>query len=583
MSGADLGNDRGSGERAPAGQRAGAGAGAIARAATVAALATGLLLGLDSIRAASATYDEVTYVDLAADWWRNGESFEITRMGSPLTFWKWQNAPAMALCDAIGRSEWVDDPDARLTKLLPMSRAWSLIFWLIAGALTAIHANRAFGPRAMTFAAWFFALSPNLLAHGALITMESPLVAASAAAFLAHDVYRKTGRRSHLAMVGAAIGVAFSMKFTAVLYPPALSLLRFLDLRREGVAIGAGLRRSAGYLAALVGLTLATNLVLTGGARVPLSARVGDHPVLERVPAGWPRAWAARILETPIPADWVGFATQMGHQRSGGPSYLLGERRMTGWWWYYPAALLFKVPTTLWIAMAARIALERRIDPRGDRRWLAYLVLIVLAVACAGSTRNYGARYLLPLAPPTIVWMSGLATRSAGGAGLGFAVLGLAGQLAAAATTHPHHLTHFAAALGGPERGSRALSDSNFDWGQGLIGFAALQRERPELRDATLYYFGEARPRAYGVAGRIHVVNAHGSSPPLPDHPERDSGTPFVAVSSSLLYGPWGPFGRFDAFREWKPIARTADGTILVFRNPARDEGAGVGDATGSD
>ena len=57
-----------------------------------AAAVVGLTLLLDSVRWTSATYDEVAYLRVAARWWRTGEQTQITRMGSPLTFWKLQQA-----------------------------------------------------------------------------------------------------------------------------------------------------------------------------------------------------------------------------------------------------------------------------------------------------------------------------------------------------------------------------------------------------------------------------------------------------------------------------------------------------------
>ena len=63
----------------------------------------GALLLAGTIRENSATYDEVAYARIACRWWRSGDQAEITRMGSPVTFWKWQAAPALAVLDATGR------------------------------------------------------------------------------------------------------------------------------------------------------------------------------------------------------------------------------------------------------------------------------------------------------------------------------------------------------------------------------------------------------------------------------------------------------------------------------------------------
>ena len=120
----------------------------------------------------------------------------------------------------------------------------------------------------------------------------------------------------------------------------------------------------------------------------------------------------SQLYEVPIPQDWVGFATQMHHQASGGPSYLFGERRMKGWWYYYFVAVAVKVPLTFWLLMAARLALMKLEPPRPQAKILDTMLLLVfflyMAITAIGSSRNYGIRYLLPLAPLAIVWISAL-------------------------------------------------------------------------------------------------------------------------------------------------------------------------------
>src|SRR3982751_4936899 len=142
------------------------------RWAVAGAAAVGLALMVDALGRSSATYDEVAYLRVAARWWRTGDQEAITRMGSPLTFWKLQQAPVLWALDRAGRREWVDDPIAHQARLLPLVRAWSMGGWLVALGVTAAWARWLYGPRAMALAAWLFALGPNLLAHGPLATME---------------------------------------------------------------------------------------------------------------------------------------------------------------------------------------------------------------------------------------------------------------------------------------------------------------------------------------------------------------------------------------------------------------------------
>ncbi|MDB5352948.1 MAG: family glycosyltransferase, 4-amino-4-deoxy-L-arabinose transferase [Planctomycetota bacterium] len=535
---------------------------------TCAAAVVGLLLMADSLRRSSATYDEVAYMRVACRWWTTGDQEPITRMGSPLTFWKLQQAPTLWLLDLAGRGPLIREPEVHQAELLPILRTGSLWIWILAFGLTAIWAGRLYGPRAMSLAAWLFALSPNLLAHGALITMELPLVAATTGVGLLFTIsLRKRDTKdesnaftaSSLAFWGAAAlsGLAFSCKFTAILIPPIYGLCllvrslhdRQIHHREVGWLVVAVrvLRQMAGFLLVMV----LANWVVTGFAILPISERVGDHPSLGTTPS-----WLGRIVEAPIPQDWVGFLTQIRHQRSGGPSYLFGERRMTGWWYYYFVTMAVKVPPTFWLLVAGRLTMPRK----GGTLFLLAIAAF-LTITAAGSSRNYGFRYVLPVAPLAIVWVSALAEASRR-----FwlvAMVGLLGQLVAVATIHPGELSYFNVLANGPKGGRRVLADSNLDWGQGLRGLVSLQTERPEFRDLTLYYFGDTEPAYYGVHGRSIKIDASDIHPGLPDRFR--STTRFVAVSSSLQFGPWGPPGYFGRLAGVTPVIVLDDATIAIY------------------
>jgi len=540
---------------------------------------TGLVLLVDESYSSSATYDEVAYLRVAARWWRTGDQTEITRMGSPLTFWKLQQVPVLWVLDQAGHRDWVDDPIGHQQELLPLVRLGSLWIWLVAIALTAAWSRWAYGPRAMALAAWLFVLSPNLLAHGALATMELPLVAGTTAMFWFFWRFLESNHRPWFWAAAVVGGLAFSCKYTTILVPPILAAVwwasRFsiFDFRFS-IEGQAGKRRivavtrevALGMLGFLLVMLLA-NFVVTGFARIPLSTSQGHHPTIERWLGTSGTDLARRAYEAPLPQDWVGFATQMHHQASGGASYLWGQRRMNGWWYYYLAALGVKVPLVFWLLVAARLAFvggrAQECAARSPMNLLPLVFLLYLAITVAGSSRNYGVRYLLPLAPLAIIWVSGLAESRSILARAAVAA-GLAGHAAAVVGIHPHELTYFNVLAGGPTGGRHILSDSNLDWGQGLKSFVRLQQARPEFQDVTLYYFGDTDPAHYGVAGRCHVINA------VDDHsrvPGLDAvKTPYLAVSASLQWGPWGPPGFFRILDRLEPVRLTDDATIAIYR-----------------
>jgi hypothetical protein len=554
-------------------------------AAVILAALGGLVLMAQECWANSATYDEVAYLKIAARWWRTGDQEEITRMGSPLTFWKLQQAPGFLVLDLLGRRTLVDDPMRQIATVLPLLRVSSLWIWLVAFGLTVMWSRVQYGPRAMAFAAWLFALSPNLLAHGALVTMELPLIAASTGVFFCFWRFLRFRHIADFCASAALCGLAFSCKFSAVLFPPMVGLVWWLDGAKTVRRAGRTCLGMFGYIAVL----LLADLIVTGFAVLPLSHSAGHgHPSIEGRFSPVTEQVITRLIETPIPRDWVGFSNQLIHQRSGGWSYLLGERRMQGWWYYYLVAIAVKAPLTLWLLLGVRLGRDiRRMgtahlpgaggrcppheEPANEllrsKAWsLPVLVALFLFAASAGSSRNYGVRYVLPIAPIAIVWLSALAESRPSIRIV--AAVALVGQAIAVVSVHPHELSYFHVLAGGPVGGRRILADSNLDWGQGLVGLARIQKTHVEYRDLTLYYFGDLDVStihtSYRIEGEIHVINAGLEHPDLPA--TFDPASTYVAVSASLQWGPWGPAGYFRRLDGVQPMEMTDDSTIAIYR-----------------
>ena len=532
-------------------------------------LIIGLILFNGPIHQNSATYDEVTYYRLAMDWWKTGADESISRMGSPVTFWKWQSLPALIWLEWSGELNDLHEPINQLPTLLPVFRFSALWIWVLGLWAAQFWAWRLNGPKAALFTGICYALGPNLLAHGSLITMECPLWVFWTLSFIGISDY--ISRRSYKTFALGSIfaGIAFSMKFTAVLIP-----FLFLATLWIKVSIDScdnlvkfefrnwlrSLIRSCKTFTVFVILMIVTNLILTGVATIPLSEQKGEHPWLLKTFSPEMASYLASLLEMSFPVDWVGFLTQLRHQSSGGPGYLFGEISNTGWRWYYLVALLVKVPVAILAAILLRPLLIR--TNRKPEDWLIPAVSIIfLAVACAGSKRNYGFRYLLPVAPMMIVWLSGLVRTIHGRMAAVMIVISLALNTF---RTHPWELTYFNEFVGGPESGRRILADSNLDWGQGLLQFREMQCKRSEFNSMTLFYFGDVAPTVYGISGMTFQVDASDQFEHLPKT-LTGLNSRYVAVSTSLSDGPWGPSEYFRIFREIKPVTTTPDGSIRIY------------------
>ena len=76
-------------------------------------------------------------------------------------------------------------------------------------------------------------------------------------------------------------------------------------------------------------------------------------------------------------------------------------------------------------------------------------------------------------------------------------------QAAETLAVHPHELSFFNAASGGPAHGAAWLNDSNLDWGQDLARVAARLKARGEDAAVTVAYFGGADPAYYLPKARL--------------------------------------------------------------------------------
>jgi hypothetical protein len=116
----------------------------------------------------------------------------------------------------------------------------------------------------------------------------------------------------------------------------------------------------------------------------------------------------------------------------------------------------------------------------------AYLFLTGMA-----TSYNIGIRHMLPvypllLAAAVLVLFRALPPRGAAAVLLAGAAL----QLGETLRVHPHELSFFNGAAGGPANGAAWLNDSNLDWGQDLERLARRLKERGDEGRATIAYFG---------------------------------------------------------------------------------------------
>jgi hypothetical protein len=349
-----------------------------------------------------------------------------------------------------------------------------LLFWgrlpmtllaTLGGVIVFLWARDMFGPAAGLFALGLCAFSPNLLAHGMLVTTDVPVaVFATLAAYL----YWKSGMKSNLA-VGLATGAAMASKFSGAILPVVIVGFSFWRVYQ------AADRRKQ---------TLLEARQLAIGA-------IGCIFIIE----------AAYLFSMP---PWTYVANMRYLNANHNPIrmfYLFGNFSRSGWWYYFPLAFLVKatVPFLLTLALAAiQLAAKRFINVGGEFLVLA-LAISFLAAVMVGAD-DMGVRYLLPIFPLLFIWGSRIVVElRQRAAGIALLMLLVAWQAWAALGAFPNYIPYFNEIAGGAPASLHYLDDSNVDWGQAIKMAGEYVRSHHIDNVELLPFSTFDNPRYYGI------------------------------------------------------------------------------------
>jgi hypothetical protein len=429
-------------------------------------LASFCLQAVLTIPRLSATTDEAVHLTAGYSYWKTLD-FRMNPEHPPLA----KLIAAMPLLvlgpkfEASG-PDWETDAQYPFGyKFLYQNDADRLLFWsrLIMTGLAAtgllvtfLWARDMFGDIAGLFAAGMYAFSPNLLAHGILVTTDVPL-----AVFTVLTLYLFWKGRD--LYTGLAIGAAMACKFSGAFLPIVVTILCLARDRRHG----------------------GRRLIIIGAAALA---------VIE-----------ASFLFSESPLQYFRNATWVNVKRQANyPYYLFGELKLGGWWYYFPVAFVLKatIPTLLLIIAAGVEAVRGWINRWGEGI-LAAAIAVYMIVITIGAV-PIGFRYLLPILPLIFVWTSRIVPRLATTrSGIGILVVLLIWQASASIRSFPNYIPYFNELAGGAAAGPAFLDDSNIDWGQGVKQAAEYVRAN-HLENVRLYTFSPFdNPPFYGLPPNI--------------------------------------------------------------------------------
>lgn len=445
----------------------------------------------------------------------------------------------------------------RYAELFAAGRLTVVALAVLTGLLVLRWAAELYGPPAGLAALALFSVSPSMLAHGHLITLDVPgAFGFTLAAYAAWQLMQRPGW-ARAALLGAAIGAATLLKLSAFVL--GLAIVAVVVVRAIGERdVGAGRWAALLGVAALAGLSVLNAGYGFFGTLAPLSTLALDATgTLGQLAERWPG------LRLPLPSPFVeGVDMVLNVGKSKSLNYFLaGELSAEGWWYYHLAAFALKTPVALLVLSGA--ALLRWVTGTSGGRYEYCLFVPVVTIFVANTLFNslyIGVRHVLPAYPLLLVACGGVvgAAFERGSRVSIAAVAALVVWLAAAnASVAPRYLAYFNEFAGGADGGHRWLVDSNLDWGQDL---ARLRREM-DARGWThvnLAYFGRVDPRVYGVPFAPLV---RGSTGPTAVSATFLMGRPYLwYVGNSMR---WTPADNWGWMREYEPVGRA--GTMFLY------------------
>ncbi|NNE44931.1 MAG: phospholipid carrier-dependent glycosyltransferase, partial [Gemmatimonadetes bacterium] len=241
-----------------------------------------------------------------------------------------------------------DHPLGQTAGHLWPARAPVLFLGIVTMLLTAEFARQLGGRGAGLAALAVAAVSPNLLAHATLATLDLPVTAAISLALYAAWRWHRGRRLVSLVLWGLAFGIAVMVKHSALHLLPAVAFaVAFLP----GTVADRAFRGTQLLLAGLVGLVLVA------------WASYGPGPATGPLP----EAFIAGLAD-----KWI-------HGREGHFAYLLGRRSLTGFPHYFVVAALVKTPLPVLIAAGfGLVTIARRRNAGDTSGFLAFVVLPAL-------------------------------------------------------------------------------------------------------------------------------------------------------------------------------------------------------------
>ncbi len=401
-------------------------------------------------------------------------------------------------------------------KVIFRVRMAAMTFTVLLALFVFAAAREMFGSTAGLMALTFFVFSPNILAHGALVTTDMGITCFMFASVYAFYRYVKKPTVPRLLLAGLAVGIALAVKHSGVFVFPVLLLLALVEIFRNSQSTTNNsetriqqARRLALAFVAIGGISFVI-LWSAYGFRYSMrphgqtiSPSLADfaqelrHPAVGHTImtlARWhvlPEAYLYGLIDVKVVADETA-------------TYLFGTVYQHGQWFYFPALLLIKltIPVLLFLLPLAIILFLRRTSYSREVLFLAIPPAFYFIVAMCSSL-NIGVRHVLPMFPFLMVLVAYAAWTLVRAHRRWIYVVAalLLFHVVSSARAFPTSYIPYSNELwGGPSQTYKYLSDSNVDWGQQMLATKKYV-DAHGITSCWFAYFPESgiRFRDYGI------------------------------------------------------------------------------------
>ena len=504
----------------------------------------------------SGTFDERFYLESGLIRWHTGSTYELMKAGTmPL--------PIDVQTFALRIVEWWRGQpwriDTEYGEMLPIARAGTLIFWWLA-LFYAMRIGRDLGgPWAGRLAIAGLAVEPNLLAHAGLATTDIAIAATTLMFAFHYRAGRLAAWRPRVLVPAVCCAAAIVSKASGLAFVPLCMIA--IETERLWAAKGRLAMRDFAIESATIGAIAMGLIVLYCGTDFqPHSGLIARAHDMADGPVKPVATWLAENFRVFNNAG-VGLFMQFLHNLLGHGTYLLGFVTNDFYWYYFPVALSIKLP----LALLTAPLLLAVFAPRRLANFACLAALSMLAFSLSYRVQN-GVRMQLPLIALAIVGLSAAgtnamrdATSAARRTGVVVALLAILATGVSTAQTWPYTLSYVNEAWGPPAE--RLLSDSNADWGQGLLELEDWRRAHG-AGELDIWYFG-TDPRVGQPP--FHHLPLHALQPNDAAALAGAMHGHYLAVGTTVLYGPYvqQPAWLLALLRVTPPFGRTS--SFLIF------------------